>query len=192
MAAARGARLLRAASVALGGAACRRLLLLGPRAGAGGLLGSWGPGRSVDLGQGCGARTNRSLSLSAPAQNSSEDKITVHFINRDGETLTTKGKVGDSLLDVVVENNLDIDGFGACEGTLACSTCHLIFEGHIYEKLDTITDEENDMLDMAYGLTDRSRLGCQICLTKSMDNMTVRVPDAVADARQPIDMSKKS
>lgn len=44
---------------------------------------------------------------------------------------------------------------GACEGTLACSTCHLIFEDHIYEKLDAITDEENDMLDLAYGLTDR-------------------------------------
>lgn len=44
---------------------------------------------------------------------------------------------------------------GACEGTLACSTCHLIFEKHIYEKLEAITDEENDMLDLAYGLTDR-------------------------------------
>ena len=44
---------------------------------------------------------------------------------------------------------------GACEGTLACSTCHLIFEKHMYEKLDAITDEENDMLDLAYGLTDR-------------------------------------
>ncbi|EPY77152.1 hypothetical protein CB1_001309004 [Camelus ferus] len=193
---------------------------------------------------------------------SSEDKVTVHFINRDGETLTTKGKVGDSLLDVVVENNLDIDGFGACEGTLACSTCHLIFEQHIFEKLEAISDEENDMLDLAYGLTDRavaagppsqrvtllsssglhstrlhtraashvpwipatfasdaflpclllnvksylsfkalsklcfpwpeSRLGCQICLTKSMDNMTVRVPEAVADARESIDMGKNS
>lgn len=92
----------------------------------------------------------------------------------------------------MVENNLDIDGFGACEGTLACSTCHLIFEDHIFEKLDAVTDEENDMLDLAYGLTDRSRLGCQICLTKSMDNMTVRVPDVVADARQSIDVGKNS
>ncbi|KAM9220236.1 adrenodoxin, mitochondrial [Dugong dugon] len=185
MAAAGGARLLRAASVAFGGAARRWLLLAGPRAGAGGLPGSRGP-------DGGGAGRSQPLSISAPARSSSEDKVTVHFINRDGETLTTKGKVGDSLLDVVVENNLDIDGFGACEGTLACSTCHLIFEDHIYEKLDTISDEENDMLDLAYGLTDRSRLGCQICLTKSMDNMTVRVPDTVTDARQPIDMSKKS
>ncbi|KAH0625132.1 hypothetical protein JD844_033272 [Phrynosoma platyrhinos] len=123
---------------------------------------------------------------------SSEDKVTVHFVNRDGDKLTAQGKVGDSLLDVVVDNNLDIDGFGACEGTLACSTCHLIFEDHIYEKLDAITDEEMDMLDLAYGLTDRSRLGCQICLKKCMNKMTVRVPEAVADARQSIDMSKNS
>uniref|UniRef100_A0A8B9T586 Adrenal ferredoxin n=1 Tax=Anas platyrhynchos TaxID=8839 RepID=A0A8B9T586_ANAPL len=130
--------------------------------------------------------------LSARAALSSEDKITVHFINRDGEKLTAKGKPGDSLLDVVIENNLDIDGFGACEGTLACSTCHLIFEDHIFEKLDAITDEEMDMLDLAYGLTDTSRLGCQICLKKSMEDMTVRVPEAVADARQSVDMSKNS
>uniref|UniRef100_A0ABI7XKX0 Adrenal ferredoxin n=1 Tax=Felis catus TaxID=9685 RepID=A0ABI7XKX0_FELCA len=205
MAAAGGARLLRAASVALGGAAYRWLLHARPRAGAGCLAGLGGPGR------GGGAVAPRTLSVSAPARSrfwsdvyekgkkfksadsiGSEDKITVHFVNRDGETLTAKGKVGDSLLDVVVENNLDIDGFGACEGTLACSTCHLIFEDHIFEKLDAVTDEENDMLDLAYGLTDRSRLGCQICLTKSMDNMTVRVPDVVADARQSIDVGKNS
>ncbi|XP_053449141.1 adrenodoxin, mitochondrial [Nycticebus coucang] len=184
MATAGGARLLRAACAALGGSARRWRLLAGPRSGVGGLPGSRGPGRS--------ARASRPLSLSAPARSSSEDKVTVHFVNRDGETITAKGKIGDSLLDVVVENNLDIDGFGACEGTLACSTCHLIFEEHIFEKLDTITDEENDMLDLAFGLTDRSRLGCQVCLKKSMDNMTVRVPEAVADARQSIDMGKTS
>ncbi|XP_032023221.1 adrenodoxin, mitochondrial [Hylobates moloch] len=184
MAAAGGARLLRAASAVLGGPAGRWLHHAGSRAGVSGLPRSQGPGGS--------AEASRSLSVSARARSSSEDKITVHFINRDGETLTTKGKVGDSLLDVVVENNLDIDGFGACEGTLACSTCHLIFEDHIYEKLDAITDEENDMLDLAYGLTDRSRLGCQICLTKSMDNMTVRVPETVADARQSLDVGKTS
>lgn len=184
MAAAGGARLLRAASAVLGGPSGRWLHHAGSRAGVSGLLRSRGPGWS--------AGASRLLSVSARARSSSEDKITVHFINRDGETLTTKGKVGDSLLDVVVENNLDIDGFGACEGTLACSTCHLIFEDHIYEKLDAITDEENDMLDLAYGLTDRSRLGCQICLTKSMDNMTVRVPETVADARQSVDVGKTS
>ncbi|XP_058519926.1 adrenodoxin, mitochondrial isoform X2 [Ochotona princeps] len=193
MAAAGCTRLLRAVSAPLGGPARRWLLLAGSRAGAGGLPGSRGPGSSAEAGLGGGrAGARRPLSQSAPARSSSEDKVTVNFINRDGETLTAKGKVGDSLLDVVIENNLDIDGFGACEGTLACSTCHLIFEEHIYDKLQPVTDEENDMLDLAYGLTDRSRLGCQICLTKSMDNMTVRVPDAVSDARQSVDMGKNS
>ncbi|XP_059694660.1 adrenodoxin, mitochondrial [Haemorhous mexicanus] len=141
---------------------------------------------------GAAGRAARPFSLSARPVLSSEDKITVHFINRDGDKLTAKGKPGDSLLDVVVDNNLDIDGFGACEGTLACSTCHLIFEDHIFEKLDAITDEEMDMLDLAYGLTETSRLGCQICLKKSMNDMTVRVPEVVADARQSVDMSKNS
>eukprot|EP00071_Canis_lupus_P020382 XP_013968912.2 adrenodoxin, mitochondrial [Canis lupus familiaris] len=177
MAAAGVAGLLRAAFLSVGGAARRWGLLAGPRA---------VPGRCG------GAGETRTHSASAPARSSSEDKVTVHFVNRDGETLTAKGKVGDSLLDVVIENNLDIDGFGACEGTLACSTCHLIFEEHIFEKLEAITDEENDMLDLAYGLTDRSRLGCQVCLTKAMDNMTVRVPDVVADARQSVDVGKNS
>ncbi|XP_073071834.1 adrenodoxin-like [Manis javanica] len=164
MATAGGTRLLRPATAALGGAAHGRLLF----AGAGSLPDGRGPGRSAKRGLGGRVGVHQALSTSAQTHRSSEDKI-----NRDDVTLTAKGKVGDSLLDVVVENNLGIDGFGACEGTLACSTCHLIFEDHIFEKLEAVTDEENDMLDLAYGLTDRSRLGCQICLTKSVDNMTV-------------------
>ncbi|XP_062052960.1 adrenodoxin, mitochondrial isoform X2 [Lepus europaeus] len=164
MAAAGCARLLRAASAALGCPARRWLLLAGARAGAGGQPGSCGPSGRAEPGRGGGAGAGRPLSLWAPARSSSEDKVTVHFINRDGETLTAKGKVGDSLLDVVVENNLDIDGFGACEGTLACSTCHLIFEEHIYDKLQPVTDEENDMLDLAFGLTDRRSESCYLSL----------------------------
>ncbi|XP_038674276.1 adrenodoxin-like [Scyliorhinus canicula] len=134
----------------------------------------------------------RHLLSTAARLQSSKDKITVDFINRDGEKLTADGNLGDSLLDVVVDNNLDIDGFGACEGTLACSTCHLIFEQSIYKKLDSITDEEMDMLDLAYGLKETSRLGCQICLKKWMDGMTVEVPNDVADARQAKDFGSGS
>ncbi|XP_041835157.1 adrenodoxin-like [Melanotaenia boesemani] len=119
----------------------------------------------------------------------SDNKVTVNFINRDGEKITVKGSPGDSLLDVVINEDLDFDGFGACEGTLACSTCHLIFDEEVYKKLGPITDEEMDMLDLAYGLTDTSRLGCQICLTKSLDGMVARVPESVADIRQSKDGS---
>lgn len=114
----------------------------------------------------------------------SDNKVTVHFVNRDGEKITVKGSPGDSLLDVVINEDLDFDGFGACEGTLACSTCHLIFDEDVYKQLGPITDEEMDMLDLAYGLTDTSRLGCQICLTKSLEGMVARVPESVADIRQ--------
>ncbi|XP_047432659.1 adrenodoxin [Mugil cephalus] len=114
----------------------------------------------------------------------SDNKVTVHFINRDGEKITVKGSPGDSLLDVVINEDLDFDGFGACEGTLACSTCHLIFDEEVYKKLGPVTDEEMDMLDLAYGLTDTSRLGCQICLTKALEGMEARVPESVADIRQ--------
>ncbi|XP_069842260.1 adrenodoxin-like [Dendropsophus ebraccatus] len=131
----------------------------------------------------------RSFTTSAKCQDaksntrSSED-LTVHFINREGETLTATAKEGDSLLDVVIRHHLNIEGFGACEGTLACSTCHLIFDQKVFDQLGSVTDEEMDMLDLAFGLTNTSRLGCQICMTKAIDGLTVRVPRDISDARR--------
>jgi len=102
----------------------------------------------------------------------------------NGEKCTVQCKEGENLLDVALENDLDIDGFGACEGTLACSTCHLIFKQEDYDKIeDVVTDEELDMLDLAFGLTDTSRLGCQVCMSKSLDGVTVKVPEGVNDQR---------
>lgn len=98
------------------------------------------------------------------------------FVRASGERIKTKGKEGDSLLDVIVNNQIDLDGFGACEGTLTCSTCHLIFSQADYDKLpDKPSDEELDMLDLAYDLTDTSRLGCQICLSKDLNGLEVKV-----------------
>ncbi|KAM6253591.1 adrenodoxin-like [Porphyrio hochstetteri] len=128
----------------------------------------------------------------APGESSSAAEVTVHFINRDGEQLTATAKEGESLLQVVVNQNLAIDGFGACEGTLACSTCHLIFEKDTFQKLGAISDEELDMLDLAYGLTETSRLGCQVCVKKSMDGLTVRVPMDVSDIRRQLEVGKQS
>lgn len=84
----------------------------------------------------------------------------------------------------MLSNNLDIDGYGACEGTLACSTCHLVFSKQNYSQLSQKpTDEELDMLDLAYGLQDTSRLGCQVIVTKDMNDWEVDVPGGTADAR---------
>ncbi|KAA3669854.1 ferredoxin-1, mitochondrial [Paragonimus westermani] len=81
--------------------------------------------------------------------------VSVTFVWKDGRSKTVAAKVGDTFLDVVLDNNVDIDGFGACEGTLACSTCHLIFSPKDYENLnDPLSEDEQDMLDLACGLTD--------------------------------------
>ncbi|XP_064861822.1 adrenodoxin-like, partial [Oncorhynchus nerka] len=91
------------------------------------------------------------------------------FINRDRQKITTSCAKGNSFLDLVVDQNVYIDGFGACEGTLACSTCHVILDQKGYDQLGPIIDEENDMLDLAFGLTDMSRLGCQVCLSRDLE-----------------------
>lgn len=111
-------------------------------------------------------------------------EVSVTFDLGDEGKHTVKGKIGENLLDIVVDNEVDIDGFGACEGTLACSTCHLVFEQKDFDIIpDEVTDEELDMLDLAYGLTDTSRLGCQVCMTKDLDGITVKVPEGINDQR---------
>nr|XP_033801478.1 adrenodoxin-like [Geotrypetes seraphini] len=140
-----------------------------------------------------GGPARRGFSCTARLRDSGTDeKITVHFINRDGERLTTTAKEGESLLDVVIKQHLEIEGFGACEGTLACATCHLIFEQKVYDQLSSVTDDEIDMLDLAYGLTDTSRLGCQVCVTKTLDGLTARVPLNVSDARKDAEKGMQS
>ncbi|XP_028840411.1 ferredoxin 1b [Denticeps clupeoides] len=122
--------------------------------------------------------------LCTDSKSPAASKVTVHFINQDGVRNSVTATEGESLLDVVVNKNLDISGFGACEGTLACSTCHLIFEEDIHERLDPVMDEEVDMLDLAYGLTKTSRLGCQIVVQPWMEGMTVHVPKGIKDQRE--------
>ncbi|RDD45963.1 Adrenodoxin [Trichoplax sp. H2] len=111
-----------------------------------------------------------------------QNKVTINFVERDGEVVSVKAKLGETLLDVAKDYDISLEG--ACEGTLACSTCHLILKPEIYETLPEPTDEELDMLDLAFGLSDTSRLGCQITITQEMDNMTVEVPKESYDVRQ--------
>ncbi|XP_037032036.1 adrenodoxin-like protein 2, mitochondrial [Bradysia coprophila] len=129
-------------------------------------------------------RINHTKFISVAVPKQQKEEVTVTFIRANGERITTKGKIGDHLLDVVVNNNIDLEGFGACEGTLTCSTCHLILKQEDFDRLpEKAGDEELDMLDLAYDLTDTSRLGCQITLTKELDGLEVKVPATINDAR---------
>ena len=98
------------------------------------------------------------------------------FIQRDGSRREVEAPVGLSVLEIAHRNDIDIEG--ACEGSLACSTCHVIVDSEWYELLKDATEDEEDMLDLAFGLTQTSRLGCQIIMTEELDGLTVRLPQA--------------
>ena len=89
---------------------------------------------------------------------------------------------GISLLEVAHKNNVPLEG--ACEGSLACSTCHVIIDEAFYGQLPPATDDEEDMLDLAAGACRTSRLACQIDLTPDLDGLAVRVPADAHDARR--------
>ncbi|KER24644.1 hypothetical protein T265_07741 [Opisthorchis viverrini] len=87
-----------------------------------------------------------------------------------------KGKVGDNLMYLAHRHNVEIEG--ACEASLACSTCHVYVSSPYYDMLPEPVEEEEDMLDLAVFLRDNSRLSCQIYLTKELDGMTITLPKA--------------
>jgi 2Fe-2S ferredoxin len=98
------------------------------------------------------------------------------FIERDGTRRSVEAPVGLSVLEIAHKHGIDIEG--ACEGSLACSTCHVIVDSEWYELLKEASEDEEDMLDLAFGLTQTSRLGCQIIMTEELDGLTVRLPQA--------------
>jgi 2Fe-2S ferredoxin len=99
---------------------------------------------------------------------------TLTFIEKNGNRHMCAFREGDSILTVARRNRIDMEG--ACEGAMACSTCHIIVEKEWYSLLPKARVEENDMLDLAVGVTRTSRLGCQIRLTNALDGLTVRIP----------------
>ena len=96
------------------------------------------------------------------------------FIEPNGTRREVDAPIGLSVLEIAHRNNVDIEG--ACEGSLACSTCHVIVEKDWYGRLKGATEDEEDMLDLAFGLTATSRLGCQLIITPELDGLTVRLP----------------
>ncbi|KAI8805984.1 2Fe-2S ferredoxin-type domain-containing protein, partial [Cladochytrium replicatum] len=106
----------------------------------------------------------------------------VTFITPEGEEKKLVGRVGESLLDLAHGNNVDLEG--ACEASLACSTCHVILDQKYFDMLDEPSDEENDMLDLAFGLTETSRLGCQVELKPELDGIVARIPSATRNVQQ--------
>ncbi len=99
------------------------------------------------------------------------------FIERDGTRREVDAPNGLSVLEIAHRHGVDIEG--ACEGSLACSTCHVIVDAAWFAKLAKPTEDEEDMLDLAFGLERTSRLGCQIVMNDALDGLVVKLPASV-------------
>ena len=98
------------------------------------------------------------------------------FVLPDGTAQEVDAPEGLSALEVAHRNGIDLEG--ACEGSLACSTCHVIVDPDFYDKLEEASEDEEDMLDLAFGLTHTSRLGCQLVMSEELNGLKVTLPKA--------------
>ncbi|MGI4975344.1 MAG: ferredoxin family 2Fe-2S iron-sulfur cluster binding protein [Janthinobacterium lividum] len=105
---------------------------------------------------------------------------TMTFVQRDGSRREVDAPLGLSVLEIAHKHDVDVEG--ACEGSLACSTCHVVVDPGWFPKLAKPTEDEEDMLDLAFGLQKTSRLGCQIVMTKDLDGLVVALPAGTRNA----------
>ncbi|MGB5098787.1 MAG: 2Fe-2S iron-sulfur cluster-binding protein [Porticoccaceae bacterium] len=95
----------------------------------------------------------------------------IHFVTTSGETLSLAAENGRSIMEVAKANDLPM--LAACGGALACATCHVIVDEDWYDRLDPPSEDEEDLLDTAHGLTPTSRLSCQILVSDALDGIRV-------------------
>ncbi|KAK6622940.1 Adrenodoxin, mitochondrial [Polyplax serrata] len=105
---------------------------------------------------------------------SQDDVVNITYVDKDGKETQVKGKIGDNVMYLAHRHNIEMEG--ACEASLACTTCHVYVLDNYLEKLPVAEEKEEDLLDMAPFLKENSRLGCQIILTKELDGIKVKLP----------------
>ncbi len=103
------------------------------------------------------------------------------FVEQDGSRREVDAPLGLSVLEIAHKHGVDIEG--ACEGSLACSTCHVVVDAGWFGKLAKPTEDEEDMLDLAFDLQETSRLGCQIIMTEALDGLVVKLPAGTRNAQ---------
>lgn len=102
------------------------------------------------------------------------------FIDPNGTRHDVDAPEGLSVLEIAHQNKIGLEG--ACEGSLACSTCHVVIDPEWFDRLEEPSEDEEDMLDLAFGLTKTSRLGCQILMNSKLDGLVVRLPEGTRNA----------
>jgi 2Fe-2S ferredoxin len=99
----------------------------------------------------------------------------VTFISKDGTKQTIDAEEGSSVLEIAKVHDVDLEG--ACNGALACATCHVVVDEESYEKLSKPTEVEEELIEFAYGAAPTSRLSCQVRVTKELDGIKIKIPE---------------
>uniref|UniRef100_A0A336K2I9 CSON012025 protein n=1 Tax=Culicoides sonorensis TaxID=179676 RepID=A0A336K2I9_CULSO len=107
---------------------------------------------------------------------SEAEVVNVKYVDKDGNETKVRGKIGDNVMYLAHRYGVEMEG--ACEASLACTTCHVYVQHEYLDYLQPPEEKEEDLLDMAPFLKENSRLGCQIILTKEMEGMTLKLPKA--------------
>lgn len=105
--------------------------------------------------------------------------VCITFVTPQGEKIAAQGEPGTRLLELGQAKGMPLEG--TCEGQMACSTCHVVIDAAWFDKIPAAVDDEEDMLDLAAGVTRTSRLSCQIELTEALDGLVVHIPAEARD-----------
>ncbi|HEX7751394.1 MAG TPA: 2Fe-2S iron-sulfur cluster-binding protein [Novosphingobium sp.] len=108
--------------------------------------------------------------------------VEVTFVTAEGARVRAEAAVGARLLEVAQGAGMPLEG--TCEGQMACSTCHVIVAPDWFPRLPEASPDEEDMLDLAAGVTRTSRLSCQIALSEGLDGLEVRIPGESYDMQR--------
>ena len=102
--------------------------------------------------------------------------VKVTFIEFDKTEHTIDAENEMSLMEVAIQNG--VPGIDAdCGGACACATCHVYIDSNWIDKTGTAEQMEQDMLDFAFDVTDKSRLSCQIKVSDDLDGLVVNLPE---------------
>ena len=102
-----------------------------------------------------------------------EPALSILVVDRDGAEHRLPAEEGWRAMEVIRDWGLDIKA--ECGGALACATCHVHVDPAWAARLAPPSDEEIDMLDGAFDVTEASRLSCQILLSPALDGLRLRM-----------------
>lgn len=108
----------------------------------------------------------------------------ITFVHRNGKEQVVDAPNGLSIMEVARKEGINAIE-GACGGSLACATCHVIVHPDWVDKVlpeeGEISEAEEDMLDMAFDLQPTSRLSCQIIVSDDLDGLILALPGTKTD-----------